>query len=203
MEDFEKKMDEANSVVTDLITEKKIKTKLSEQEKSKFLQFYFHQAGISLITSDLLYDISTKKEAKDFHKLDSEYESFLWVVNSAYYSMFYAVHALLAYKRLRILAKQGVHKITAHALVYFCVKNEFIAKELYEQFIETQAEAAELLNFEEFKQKAIGLTMNYFYESDKRSRFTYETEEMIKQKYALTSLQRAKEFLSEVEKIVS
>ena len=55
--------------------------------------------------------------------------------------MFYAIHALLAYKGTRILIKQGVHKTTAHALVYYCMKNNFIAKELYEQFVESQNEA--------------------------------------------------------------
>jgi len=38
--------------------------------------------------------------------------------------------------------------------------------------------------------------------ADKRLRFTYETEEEVKQRHANTSLQRAKEFLNEIEKII-
>lgn len=150
----------------------------------------------------MLYDISTQKASKEFHKLNPNYECFLWVINPSYYCMFYAVHALLAYKGVRILSEQGVHKITAHALVYFCVKNNFIAKELYEQFVQSQREAAELLNLDDFKERAEDLASKYFYEVEKRSKFTYETEEEAKQRHADTSLQRAKEFLNEVEKII-
>jgi len=59
-----------------------------------------------------------------------------------------------------------------------------------------------LLNLEDFQKKAMDLTTKYFYEADKRSRFTYETEKEIKQRHANTSLQRAKEFLNEIEKII-
>lgn len=199
---FEERIKEAVKIITELIREKKIVTSLSEREKIKFTSFYLKQANLSLITADLLYKISTQKSSKEFHKLNSDYECFLWVVNPSYYFMFYSVHALLAYKGVRISQEQGIHKKTAHALIYFCVKNDFIAKELYEQFMESQHEAAELLNLEEFKEKAGGLADNYFYELKKRSRFTYETEEGAKERHATTSLKRAKEFLAEIEKII-
>lgn len=198
---FKKRVKEADSIITSLINEEKI-TKLSEPEKIKFIDFYKKQANLSLIAADLLYNISTEKASKEFHKLNPDYECFLWAINASYYTMFYAVHALLAYKGVRILSKQGTHKITAHALVYYCVKNDFIAKELYEQFVQSQQEAAELLNLEDFKEKAKDLTTKYFYEAEKRSKFTYETEEEAKQRHANTSLQRAREFLNEIEKII-
>ena len=116
--------------------------------------------------------------------------------------MFYAVHALLAFKRTRILEEMGIHKITAHAIVYYFIKNNFIARKLYEEFIESQIEAADLLNLEDFKGKAMDIASKYFYEANKRSKFTYETEEEVKQRHGNTSLQRAKEFLSEIEKII-
>lgn len=198
---FDERVKEANTVITSLISEEKI-VKLSEQEKIRFVNFYKKQANLSLIAADLLYAISTEKDSKEFHKLDTDYECFLWVINLSYYSMFYIVHALLAYKNVRILSDQGVHKISAHALVYYCIKNNFIAKELYEQFVESQVEAVELFNLEDFKKKAMDLTTKYFYEVGKRARFTYETEEGAKQRHAHTSLQRAREFLSEIEKII-
>ncbi|MBI2668473.1 hypothetical protein HYX14_01395 [Candidatus Woesearchaeota archaeon] len=199
---FEERIKTADSIILELINERKILTKLSEMEKVRFTQFYQKQANLSLLAADLLYTISTEKAAKDFHKLNPDYECFLWVVNPSYYSMFYAVHALLAYKGVRLLSSQGIHKITAHALIYFCLKNNFIAKELYELFVQSQQEAAELLNLDEFKEKAKDLAANYFYEVEKRSRFTYETGEEAKQNHAKTSLQRSKEFLHEIEKII-
>jgi uncharacterized protein (UPF0332 family) len=200
--ELEKQIKEADNIILKLIDENKIIINLSEKEKMRFISFYIKQANLSLIASDLLYDISTKKESKEFHKLSPDYECFLWVLNSAYYSMFYAVQALLAYRGVRILVEQGIHKITANALIYFCIKNNFIAKELYTQFVRSQIEAAELLNLEDFKGRAIDLTEKFFHESEKRSKFTYETGKEVKQAHATTSLQRAKEFLNEIEKIL-
>lgn len=198
---FDERIKEADKVINGVIREEKV-IKLSEQEKIKFVNFYKKQANLSLIAADLLYAISTEKDSKEFHKLDSDYECFLWVINLSYYSLFYIVHALLAYKNVRILSDQGIHKITAHAFVYYCIKNNFVAKELYEQFVESQVEAVELFNLEDFKRKAMDLTTKYFYEVGKRARFTYETDEEVKQRHAYTSLQRAREFLSEIEKII-
>ncbi len=199
--EYEKRIKEADLIIVELIRNNQIK-ELSEQGKTRFVNFYRKQANLSVIAADLLYSISTEKSSKNFHKLKEGYECFLWVINASYYSMFYAVHALLAYKNKKISSGQGIHKITAHALVYYFLKNNFIAKELYEQFVESQKQAADLLNLEDFQKKAIDLTNKYFFESDKRTRFTYETEEEIKQRHALTSLQRAKEFLNEIEKII-
>lgn len=198
---FDERIKEADKVINGVIREEKV-IKLSEQEKIKFVNFYKKQANLSLIAADLLYALSTEKDSKEFHKLDSDYECFLWVINLSYYSLFYIVHALLAYKNVRILSDQGIHKITAHAFVYYCIKNNFVAKELYEQFVESQVEAVELFNLEDFKRKAMDLTTKYFYEVGKRARFTYETDEEAKQRHAYTSLQRAREFLSEIEKII-
>jgi len=199
--EFEKRIRDADTVILKLLKENKV-IMLSEQEKIKFVEFYRKQANLSLITADILYNISTEKLAKNYHKLNENYECFLWVLNASYYSMFYAVHSLLAYKGKRIVEKQGIHQLTAHAFVYFFIKNNFIAKELFEQFIESQNTAVELLNIDDFRKKAIDLTSKYFYETEKRSKFTYETNEEIKQKHANTSLLRAKEFLGEIEKII-
>ena len=200
--EFEKRAKEAETVIPPLINEGEIITKRPEQEKARFAGFYRKQANLSLIAADLLFTISTEKEAKEFHRLDPGYEGFLWVINPSYYSMFYAVHALLAYRGVRILSKQGVHRKTGHALIYFCVRNSFIAKEFYSRFMESQGEAAELLNLEDMREKAIQLTSKYFYEADKRVSFTYETDEEAKRKHAHTSLTRAKEFLNEIEQIL-
>jgi uncharacterized protein (UPF0332 family) len=201
-DDFEKRVKEATSIITDLLRDNKV-AKLSDNEKWKFKTFYLKQANLSLIAADVLCNISTKQDAKDFHKLNSEYECFLWVINAAYYSMFYAVHALLAHKGTRILSSQGIHRITAHALVYYAIKNHYIAKELYEQFVASQVEAAELLNIEDFQKKALDLSSSYFYESDKRSKFTYETEEEAKLRHANTSLRRAKNFVTQIETVLN
>jgi hypothetical protein len=47
------------------------------------------------------------------------------------------------------------------------------------------------------------LIVAYEWEMEKRSRFQYDTGEMVKRGYAETSLKRAKELFSEVRKILS
>ena len=202
LQPFEEKIKEAETIITNLIRERKIITSLTEKERGKFVVFYRKQANLSLLAADLLFTISTQSKAKEFHKLKADYECFLWVINSSYYSMFYVAHSLLAYKGVRISQEQGIHKKTAYALLYFGVKNNFIAKKLYKQFIEGQQEATGLFNLEEFQVKAKDLASNYFYELDKRSKFTYEIDEEAKERHALTSLRRAKEFMAEIEKIM-
>lgn len=199
--EFDKRVREAETLVSELIRERKI-VKLSDKERIKFVDFYLKQANLSLLAADLLFNISTEKESKNFHKINPNYECFLWVINSSYYTLFYAVQALLAFKNIRILSVMGIHKTIAHAFVYFCIKNDFVAKKLYEQFLESQLEAAELLNLDEFREKAQNLAFAYFYEAEKRAKFTYETEEGVKQRHARTSLDRAKEFLGEIEVII-
>ncbi len=201
VKEFEQRVREADSAITEMIRERKV-VKLSDAEKIKFIRFYRKQAELSLSAAVVLQAVSLSKTAKEFHKLEENYECFLWVINPSYYSMFYAAQALLAYKGIRLLVSQSIHKLTAHALIYYCVKNNFIAKEMYERFVQGQQDAAVLLNLEDFQEKAKVLSTKYFSEVGKRAKFTYETEEEVKQRHAQTSLERAKEFLSEVEQII-
>lgn len=199
---FEKRLEEADTAVATLVQQGDVLTKQPEQEGERFLAFYLKQANLSLIAADILYAISTEEEAKSFHRLRKDYEAFLWVINSAYYSMFYTAHALLASRGVRIRSKQGVHVKTGHALLHFCVRSNYIAKELYERFLQGQSEAAELLSLEAFKDRQMELTSSYLYEAEKRALFTYEIDFEAKRKHALTSLNRAKGFLSEIEQIL-
>jgi len=63
-----------------------------------------------------------------------DFEGYLWVIVSSYYSMFYAATALLASQGIRATG-QIVHKVTRDALIHFFVSNEKLAK-LLEQYEE-------------------------------------------------------------------
>ena len=69
--EFGRQVKKADIVINNLISEKSI-VKLSEQEKTKFVDFYKKQANLSTIAADLLYNISTEKSSKEFHKLTKE-----------------------------------------------------------------------------------------------------------------------------------
>ncbi len=201
-QDFGEMEREAESAIPHLLASGDIEANCPKDERARFSRFYRKQADLSVIAADLLYTISTDRRAKEFHKLPDEYECFLWVINPAYYAMFYAAQALLAARGVRIRTRQGVHKKTAHALMHFCVRSGFIAKELYAKFSQGQDEAAQLLSIEDCQEKARQLAAAYSHEASKRSTLTYETTEEVRMRHALTSLRRAKEFLGESETIL-
>ena len=194
----EKEANKSEKRIRELIVRGEINTKLSEMDSNKFVQFYLKQSEISLRTAVLLFEISTTKEEKEHHKLQQEFETFLWVINSAYYSMFYAVNAALASRNVKIKSEQGIHKTIAHAFFYFLIKNEQLAKRLFVDFSKAQQEAIGLLNIEEFEKKADILSKDLDYERSKRILFTYETTERIKQMTAQVSLERARNFFETV-----
>jgi len=118
--------------------------------------------------------------------------------------MFYAATALLASQGIRTTG-QIVHKVTADAMIYFFVSNERLAR-LLEQYEQAQAVGLELIGREELmrsmKRKADELIIAYETERKKRSRFQCDIGVQAKRGHAETSLERAREFVFEIGKIV-
>ena len=166
-----------------------------KSEKKKFVNFFIKNADISLDSAKLLFKVSTDDKLKD-HLGFPDFNGFLWVINSSYYSMFYLVRALLESEGITIKSDSSVHSITFDALIYFYYGK--LQKELIEAFAEAKEEAAEILG----KEKAKGLIEDYFYEKKKRAKFTYEIGAIAMMNKAQTSLIRAKKFREEIRKIV-
>ncbi|MBN2880848.1 HEPN domain-containing protein [Candidatus Woesearchaeota archaeon] len=118
---------------------------------------------------------------------------YLWTIVSSYYSMFYIANAVF----LELGYKTGdkiIHKVTSDALLV--VVRSKLKDKLLEDYEDVAQEALA-------KIKSDDLIESFDYERRKRSFVQYETsEEDIKSK-ALTSFLRAKEFLFEMEKLIS
>ena len=118
----------------------------------------------------------------------------LWVIVCSYYAMYYYANAVL----LKLGYKVGekiVHKVTADALIVYVrgkLKESFL-----EEYEKTREEALNLAGI-----KADSLIESFDFEREKRSRIQYKTIEGEKQTKAKTSLQRAKEFTKEMEKLL-
>lgn len=116
--------------------------------------------------------------------------SYLWVVVSSYYSMFYIASAYLYKKGYK--AGQGiVHQVVNESLI-------IVSKsDLEKHFLE---------EYEEEKEKALAASENllegYEFEKVKRARFQYETTEEIKESKAKTSLERAKNFVAVMRQLL-
>jgi len=137
-------------------------------------------------------------------KVESDFESYLWVIISSYYAMFYAATAILAKQGIKA-SGQIVHKVTADALIHFFWSNAKLAK-LLEQYEETQTVGLELIGREELmkkmQKKADELIVSYESERKKRSKFQYDIGIQAKKGYAQTSLERARTFVFEINKLI-
>jgi uncharacterized protein (UPF0332 family) len=178
--------------------------RVKDKDAPKFAGFFMKNAESSLQTASILQQISDERDLKNALKTSADFESYLWVIVSSYYSMFYAATALLARHGIRA-AGQIVHKVTADAMIHFFVSNEKLAR-LLEKYEEAQAVGLELVGREELmrsmQKKADELIIAYESERKKRSRFQYDIGVQAKRGYAQTSLERAKEFVFEVSKVV-
>lgn len=118
----------------------------------------------------------------------------LWVIVCSYYSMYYYANAAL----MKLGYKVGgriVHKVTSDALIVF-VRGK-LKEALIEEYEETKEEALSIAGI-----KADLLIESFDSERKKRSVIQYETIETEKHSKARTSLQRAKEFAKEMDKLI-
>lgn len=119
--------------------------------------------------------------------------SSLWVIVSSYYSMYYIANAVL----LKLGYKVGSavsHKVTSDALI-FLVRDK-LKRSLLEDFEDAKAEAMELANLTD------DILETFDFERKKRSTFQYNMTAPVKKSKAQTSIERAKKFNLELEKLL-
>lgn len=201
----DKRIKQAENNVKTYLEEGLIKTKAKDE---KIVKVYMEYANNSLQTAQLLFKISKDNELKESLGLPIDYESFLWVVVSSYYSMYYSVNSVLLHNGIKIGDKM-VHKVTADCVINFLYLNGKIEKKLLEEYNNSKDEAMELmqkLSEEEIKieikQKALEIVKTYDFEMNKRGKFQYNMNESLKEEIANASLERAKRFLLEMKKLM-
>lgn len=182
----EKRIEQSSKIIRELIVEGKIiKPKLGTAE------FFLNQSHKTLVIAERLLRLYEEE------KLDTH----LWVINSSYYAMFFQATALLALFNHKIEGEMGIHKLTFHALVHYFIKEDSkLKKQLVEEYQDAIKDAETLLQLGENKMKE--LIMDFDSELTKRKTFTYTTEETAERNKAITSYKRAKNFISEIDKIV-
>jgi uncharacterized protein (UPF0332 family) len=190
----EKKLKEIQSRIKQYLDEGIIKTKQNEE----FVDFFLSNADKSLNSANALYDLSTDKDMQEKTGY-FEFDGFLWVVNSCYYSMFYMARALLESEGIKIKSEVSIHSITFDSVINFFYLNGKLEKKLIEDLAEGLEEASEILG----KEKADLLMEEYFFEKGKRATFTYKTKETVLKSKAKTSLDRARRFNLELRKIIA
>jgi len=135
------------------------------------------------------------KESFDIaKKLFEEDLSNLWIVVCSYYSMYYIANVVL-YKIGYKVGSKVSHKVTSDAIIVF-VRNK-LKKSLIEDYEKAKEEALDIIG-----RKTDEIISSFDKEMEKRSFFQYETTEEIKKSKAKTSLERAKRFIFEMEKLL-
>ena len=175
----DEKIKEAESNVKKYLAEGLLKKQTNETAK----EMYIENSDLSLETAQKLLSLETQT-----------YKPYLWIIVSSYYSMYYIANAVL----LNIGYKVGdkiSHKITADALIVFA-RNK-LKKGFIEEYEDIREDALELIS-----SKADSLLQSLDFEREKRSKFQYQMDEKAKKSKALTSLERAKQFVFELKKML-
>lgn len=175
----DKKIREAESNVRKYLADGLLKKQKNETAK----EMYIKNSDLSLETAQKLLLLES-----------TTYKPYLWVIVSSYYSMYYIANAVL----LEIGYKVGdkiSHKVTSDALIVLA--RDKLKKDLIEGYEDVKEDALELIS-----SKADSLLQSLDLEREKRSKFQYQMDEQIKKSKALTSLERAKQFIFEMKKLL-
>ncbi len=173
----------SRKVVQDLI-KKRIITKAENLRK----EFFMKKSENALETAHLIMENSGNK-----------YEGYIWVINTSYYSMFYAATTLLAEKGIKIDTDIGIHRLTYHSLIYYYLENRGLSKHIMQAYLEMEKDAEELLQIDKQANRYIERVK---LEMDKRNTFTYEMGKTAKKAKAETSIRRAKEFITITKEMI-
>jgi len=144
---------------------------------------YIENSNLSLETAQKLLSLESQN-----------YQPYLWIIISSYYAMYYIANAVL----LKIGYKVGdkiSHKVTSDALIVFARGK--LKKELIEEYETVKEDVLEIIS-----SKADSLLESLDFEREKRSKFQYQMDEKIKKSKALISLERAKQFVFELKKLL-
>ena len=189
----DKRIKEVKNRIKGHIADGIIKTK----EKVEFVDFFLTHSKNFFNSAKAEYLLSTNEdESQRLGFLD--YNGFIVVVNSSYYSMFHMARALLESEGIKIKTEQSIHAITFDALVYFFYLTKKLEKRLIESFAESMEESSEIQG----QQRAAEMMNDFLFEKIKRSTFTYSMGSELVEAKAKTSLDRATRFYEELKDLI-
>jgi len=158
--------------------------------------FFLKNSETSLLTAQTLLELSENNVKKEAIHIVQDFESFLWVVVSSYYSMFYASLALFARHHIKV-GDKSVHKVVADLLITQFMVNNRLAK-LLQSYEDSKEAALTIIGTE----KAHEFVDQFDMERRKRHTLQYELGAQAKQNLARTSVSRASAFVAVVRNIL-
>lgn len=191
-----KQIEESRNVIKNLIINNEI-VKPSGSERD----FFIKKSENAIETARILLEVSKNDTLRKELNTDKNFESYTWIINAAYYSMFYAATSLLAHFGHKIKSGLGIHTKTFHALVYYFLDcDNKLPKYFVEHYQEISLSAEELLQISE--ERARTLIGNVKNEMNKRKEFTYDMGKFAEESKAMTSITRARDFITVVTELI-
>ena len=137
----EKAIQQSSNIIKELIGEGKIvKPNLQTRD------FFLKQSEKTLLVAQKLLELQSEEQ------IDTN----LWIINTSYYSMFFAATSLLAHYNKRIDISQGIHKTTYHALVHYFIKEDNkLKRQLAEEYANAVNDAEQTLQMGEERIKEL------------------------------------------------
>lgn len=193
---MKEKINQAEKRILELTKSGDLK-KLPDALCNKIFDFYEKRSLNRLETAKIIFDKSNKEE---------NYSDYGEVVTSAYYSMYYIVHAYLAknYKTKLRENLRGVHSITHKLILYYLVKTKKLAKHLYEEYINTLETTVELqkISIEDFQKEAYEYAERYDKSRSAREVFTYNLSSTAESHHAEKAISIAEEFINTIRQLM-
>jgi uncharacterized protein (UPF0332 family) len=169
------------------------------KEAEKNVRYYLEQGMLKKIQKPEpgVINILLKNSKESINAAETMLEnerSFLWTIVCSYYSMYYIANAVL-YSMGNKVGDKIPHKVTADALIIYA-KNK-LKTAIIEEYEEAKEDAIELAGL-----RAEEIIESFEHERSKRGNIQYSTTEVAKKAKAETSLQRAKKFIFEMNKLL-
>lgn len=171
------RISEAESNVRQYLSEKLLKKETPDKQAIYVL---LSNARESLNTAELIL----KNNGSD-----------LWVIVCSYYAMFYIGNAVLRNLGYKV-GDKIVHQVTSESLIMF-VRNK-LKVSLIEEYENAKEEALALAGV-----RANEIIESFDFEKTKRGRIQYQTDKEEKKSKAKTSIERARKFMIEMEKLLA
>lgn len=137
---------------------------------------------------------NSKESLKVAEILFEKSYSDMWTIVCSYYSMYYMANSVL-YKNGYKVGEKISHKVTADSLIVYI--RDKLKKTLLQDYEDALNEALNLAGI-----RSDELIRSFDEERVKRSKIQYSTSEQVKRSKAQTSLERAKKFIFEMEKLL-
>ena len=190
-----RRIEEADKRIKELLEHGDIK-KISEEERHRLVIFFRQRSLHRLQTARIIYEASGKDNYEDYGE----------AVGAGYYSMYYIVHGYVA-ANYHIKLKEGtpgVHAITLHFILYYLVKTNKLARNLYEEYCKALEMTAEThaFNLEEYREAAFEYAAQYDDQKSQREKFTYFTTTTAVKEEAKRAIEVAEQFINKMLELI-